>query len=77
LAALEDLIPKKLCLVCAILISRRVIKIEDIWPHLSNFAETKDDLDEIDVLLKKQIKLVHYQYQHLFETIMNKEAYEQ
>jgi hypothetical protein len=73
---LEAIIPKRLCLVCAILLSRRVIKISDIWPHLGSFVETKDDLDEIEVLLKRQVKLVQYQYAHLFESVMNKEAYE-
>jgi THO complex subunit 2 len=55
---LESLIPKRLCLVCAILVARKVIKLEDIWSHLSNFQETKDDADEIESLLKRQIKLV-------------------
>jgi hypothetical protein len=59
---LESMIPKRLCLVSAILISRKVIKIEDVWPHLGNFVETKDELDEIEVLIKRQVKLVQYQY---------------
>jgi hypothetical protein len=50
---IESKIPKKLCLITAILIARKIIKIWDIWPHLSSFVETRDEEDEIDHLLKK------------------------
>jgi hypothetical protein len=73
---IESKIPKKLCLITAILISRKIIKIWDIWPHLSSFVETKDEVDEVEHLLKKQFSLVEYEYKQLFESVMNKEAYE-
>ena len=73
---IDSKIPKKLCLITAILISRKIIKIWDIWPHLSSFVETKDEVDEIDHLLKKQFSLIEYQYKQNFESVMNKEAYE-
>jgi len=44
---------------------------------LSNFQETSTDLDEVECLIKKEIKLVQYQYKSLFESIMNKEAYQE
>lgn len=52
---LESLIPKRLCLVCAILVARKVIKLEDIWSHLSNNQESKDNNgeEEIESLLKR------------------------
>ena len=74
--ALEAKIPKTLCVLTAILISKKIVAIECIWSHLSDFKEAKDDVDEIEVLLKKQIKLAQYQYKSLFESVMNKEAYE-
>jgi hypothetical protein len=50
---IDGKIPKKLCLITAILIARKIIKIWDIWPHLSSFVESKEEVDEIDHLLKK------------------------
>jgi len=69
-------VPADLCKLTAILISRGLLKLEDIWPHLSNFVETNDEIDEVESLIKKQTKLVEYQYKTLFESVMNKEAYE-
>jgi hypothetical protein len=42
-------------LVCAILVARKVIKLEDIWSHLSNTQESKENNgeEEIESLLKR------------------------
>jgi THO complex subunit 2 N-terminus len=73
---LEEKIPKKLCLLTAILVSNKVIQIEDIWPHLGTEVAKEPDCDEVETLLKRQMRQAQYQYKSLFESVMNKEAHE-
>lgn len=39
----------------AILLKNSIITFDDIWPHMGNFTEGKDnsELDEVEVLLNK------------------------
>ena len=57
----KALIPKHLILLTAVLIAEKVILMEDIWPHLGLITpeiETQGCIDEVELLLNKQIKLV-------------------
>ena len=53
--------------------------MEDIWPHLgliTQEAEAQGCVDEVELLLQKQIKLVQFQYKSAFDPICNKEEFE-
>jgi hypothetical protein len=61
-ANIDTLLPKGLFLLTAILLKNSIIKFEDIWPHLSNFNSNSGELDELESLINKQIKLVQFHY---------------
>jgi THO complex subunit 2 len=78
LTDLESKIPKSLLLLTAILVANNMVSLEDIWPHLSVYDETgKEDVDEVENLLNRQIKLVQAQYSSAIgSAVLNKEAHE-
>ncbi|CDW79776.1 tho complex subunit 2-like [Stylonychia lemnae] len=70
--------PQSLFNLTAVLIKNKIITFDDIWPHLGNYQESKDskELDEVEVLLNKQLKLAQFHYKSMYESIMDREAYE-
>lgn len=81
--ALEDLeskIPKSLLLLTAILISNSIISLEEVWPHLGSTTtqfEEAGELDEVENLINRQIKLAQAQYNGVVgSAVLNKEAHE-
>eukprot|EP00347_Sterkiella_histriomuscorum_P008986 403342964 len=67
--------PQSLFTLTALLIKNQVIQFEDIWPYMNVTGAVTDDsqIDEVENLLSRQIKLAQIQYEKISRSSISRE----